>query len=306
MTEETSPFVVGAGGHDEVRRPVVAGVDGSDHAERAAAWAADEAERRGTTLTLVHALHLPESGSAPVGPIDYADQCRADGRKLLDEQAAAVRTRHPGLEVATELSDRDAARTLTSLSESAALIVTGSRGRGGFAGMLLGSVSRKLAVHTRGPLVVVRIGTPGDTANRIVLGVGRKHSDAAVRYAFEAARRQGAVLHVVRAFFANMLYTGMAGPGTMYEGHPDSDRIYAATRTQDAIAPFITEYPDVTVDVSTVEGNAVSALIDAARQARLLVVATHRHRGPLPVGAGYVVDGVLAHSPAPVAVIPER
>ena len=51
-------------------------------------------------------------------------------------------------------------------------------------------------------------------------------------------------------------------------------------------------------------GNPVPLLIEAAHDTRLLVVGAHRHHGPLAVGAGYVVEGLLAHSPTPVAVVP--
>ena len=285
---------------------ILVGVDGSETAAYAAAWAAEEAVRRGAALTLVHALHLPEASSAILGPMNHAEQRRAEGRKLLDEHAATVRDTHPGLRVETELSDLSPARTLTTLGTSAGLIVTGSRGRGGFTGMLLGSVTRKLAVHTPCPLVVVPTAPAQDAANRIVLGVGHKHSATAARYAFDTARREGAALDVVRAYFANVLYTGMAGVGTMYEGHPESDKLYALAEAKAAIEPIAAEYPDVTVNIAALEGNAVPALIDAARGGHLLVVAAHRRRSPLPVGAGYAVDGVLAHSPVPVAVIPDR
>lgn len=308
MTANSSPSAADRRGNDATTRAaaeaVLVGVDGSDNAARAAAWAAAEAERRDAVLTLVHALHLPTPTSAVLGPMDYAEQRRAEGRELLDEQASALRAEHPGLSIAAELSDFDPAHTLVKLGESATLLVTGSRGRGGFTGMLVGSVSRKMAAHSPCPLVVVRGEPAGSAENRIVLGIGRKHSPPAVRYAFEAARRQGATLQVVRAYFPHMVYTGVAGLVTMYEGHPESDQLEAEKEAQAAIGPWIAEFSDVAVDVTGIEGNAVPTLIDAARDARLLVVATHRHRGLLSVGAGYAVDGVLAHSPVPVAVIP--
>ena len=304
MTESTSPSARGAHGDDQTSRTIVVGVDGSASAGHAAQWAAGEAERRGATLMLVHALHLPEATATALDPI--VKQHRTEGLTLLDEQAAAARTGHPGVRIETQLSDLDPTQTLTTLGEAAELVVTGSRGRGGFIGMLLGSVNRKLAVHTTCPLVVVRAEPPAEAAGRIVLGVGAKHSAAAIRYAFEAARRQGATLDVIRAYVANVLYTGMAGVGTMYEGHPESDQLDALTGAREAIEPLAAEYADVKLNVSAREGNAVNTLIDAAREADLLVVATHRRRGALPVGAGYVVDGVLAHSPVPVAVIPDR
>lgn len=238
--------------------------------------------------------------------MDYAAQRRAEGRKLLDQQACALRADHPHLSIATELSDLDPAHTLARLGESASLLVTGNRGRGGFTGMLLGSVSRKLAVHTPCPLVVVRGERTDRADNRVVLGVGRKHSQAAVRHAFEAAARQGATLQVVRAYYPSVDFSGVAAVLTLDEGHAESDQVEAEKEARAVIEPWIADFPDVAVEFRAVEGNAVPVLIDAARDARLLVVARHRRHGLLPVGAGYVVDGVLAHSPTPVAVVPDR
>jgi nucleotide-binding universal stress UspA family protein len=70
------------------------------------------------------------------------------------------------------------------------------------------------------------------------------------------------------------------------------------------LEPFRSSNPKVDVEVTAGRGNTVPILIEAARDTRLLVVGAHRHRAPLVVGAGYVVDGVLAHCPVPVAVVP--
>jgi nucleotide-binding universal stress UspA family protein len=172
--------------------------------------------------------------------------------------------------------------------------------------MLLGSVSRKLAAHAHCPLVVVReeAPRPGST-DLIVLGIGRSPVPAAARYAFETARREGLDLIALRAWWPNAMRTGVVGLGSMYLGDLENDRRAAIAEAEDAIKPLRAEFPDVTVRVTTSEGNAVPILIDAARAARLVVLGAHRRRGPLSVGPGYVVEGVLAHCPAPVAVVPE-
>lgn len=72
-----------------------------------------------------------------------------------------------------------------------------------------------------------------------------------------------------------------------------------------AVKPFEAEFPKVNVHLEVREGNAVPEPVEAARDAELLVVGAHRRHGPLSIGAGYVVDGVLGRSTAPVAVIPE-
>jgi nucleotide-binding universal stress UspA family protein len=299
MTENTH-------GTNESPRRIVVGVDGSENAGHAAYWAAGEAERRGTTLTIVHALRLPSLAAPPIEPTGYAERRRVEGRAVLDAAAADVRSRYPDLPLDLELSDLDPAHTLTEFSRDAELLVTGNRGHGGFTGMLLGSVSRKLAVHAQCALVVVHEEPSQDAANRVVLGVGPKHSPAAARYAFETARRHGAVLTIVRAWFPNVMSTGKAGIGAMYAGHPEADHRKAVEEAESAVELLRKEFPDVEVGITTYEGNAVPGLIAAARDARLLVVGAHRRRGPLSAGAGYAVDGVLAHCPTPVAVVPDH
>jgi nucleotide-binding universal stress UspA family protein len=287
------------------QQAIVVGVDGSENADRAMLWAAAEAEQRGTTLTLVHALHLPGAAGLPLEPPEYAQRRRSAGRALLDEAAAAVRSRHPQLALDLELSDLDPAHTLTEFSREAVLVVSGTRGHGGYTGMLLGSVSRKLAAHVHCPLVVVHGEAAREVADRVILGVGPKHSPAAARYAFEAARRTGATLQAVHVFAPNTLYTGMAGVGVMRTGHPEADRRRAVEEAESAVEPLRKEFPEVPVQVSAHAGNTVDILIATARDARLLVVCAHRRRGPLSAGVGYVVDGVLSHSQTPVAVVPD-
>jgi nucleotide-binding universal stress UspA family protein len=299
MTENTHPEKHGP-------RPVVVGVDGSENSGHAAVWAAEEAERRGTTLTVVHALHLPDPAAAPIEPTGYAQRRHAEGTTLLDKAATALRARFPELTLDLELSGLDPAHALAELSHTAALLVTGTRGHGGFTGMLLGSVSRKLAAHGHCPLVVVHGEPMPDAAGDIVLGIGSDPGEATTRYAFEAARRRGACLIVLSAWRPNAMDTGMAGVGTVYADSPSAERRDAITSAETATKPLRDEYPDVTVRIDAVEGNAVTVLLDAARGAQLLVVGEHRRRGPLWVGPGYVVDGVLAHSTAPVAVVPEH
>jgi len=280
---------------------VVVGIDGSSNATDAARWAAAEAECRGVPLRLVHALHLPNGAAIPLEPAEYAERARAEGRKLLASAQAALTDAFPGLTIVTGLSDLSAARTLSVLSTDAALLVTGTRGHGGFAGMLLGSVSRKLAAHSHSPLVVVRGEHNEQELEKVVVGIEPDEPQAAIRYAFAAAERYGAVLHAVRAWYP---YSTYASPTGVYLADFDEVRNDERRDVEKLIAPFRNEFPDVKIEISATRGNPVPNLAEAARGARLLVLGAHRHRGPLSVGAGYVVGGLLAHCPTPVAIVP--
>lgn len=282
---------------------VVVGVDGSPNASDAALWAAHEAATRGTGLLIVHAEPLHEDPAA-LETSSQAHRRTVDARALLEREAEHVRTQLPELKIDGMLVGSAPAKGLIELSGDAELLVCGSRGRGGFSGMLVGSVSRKLSLHARCPLVVVRAEPLQAVREEVVLGVGPKHTPAAIRFAFESARRYGAELVATRVWTSSVEYGGMVAPATMWIADYESYRETAALAARDALEPFEAEFPDVTVRIKTGEGNPVAALGEAANGARLLVVGAHRNRGPLSVGAGYAVDGLIAHSPVPLALVP--
>ena len=279
------------------RRRVVAGVDSSENAARAAAWAAREAADRGLSLHLAHAMNFP-APAGMIAEIGYVEGAEREALDLLEPMAHELGERHPGLTVTTGISEESAPEMLVALSRGAQLVVTGTRGHGGFAGLLLGSVSLKTAAHAHCPAVVVR-GEPRDDAfGGIVLGVEPHGSEAPITFAFASAAALETSLHIVRAWW----------PAPMYGGFAYEDTTAREQREAEEVARLIKgaqeQYPEVRVTTDVVRDNAVPALIRAARDARLLVIGAHRRRSPLSVGAGYVVQGLLSHSPTPVAVVP--
>jgi nucleotide-binding universal stress UspA family protein len=295
-------------------RRIVAGVDGSDNAWHAALWAAREAQARNLPLTLVHALHLPNGSTAPLEPTGYAGRRQRAGAEFIEELTERVHARHPGVEIKPELSPHSPTHRLIKLSAPDALVVTGTRGHGGFTGLLLGSVSRALAAHANGPLVVVRGPDPEEADGPVVLGVGLDPADAAVEFAFSAARRYGTTVRAVRAWWPSAPGVGLGTPEGLSMGLGVSHSPYlpelqftdeqAETEAARAIERVCSRFPGVPVEIAVIEGNAVPAVCEASADARLIVVGARRHRGPLATGAGYVVEGLLAHAPVPVAVVP--
>lgn len=278
-------------------RRIVVGVDSSDNALRAALWAARQAADLHVPMLLVHALDLGAT-SVYAEAVGYTQARRDDGAALLGRVVTALRKQAPGVPVDTELSDVSAPETLIARSGESDLVVTGTRGHGGFAGLLLGSVSLKLAAHAHGPAVVVHGEQAADPYNEIVLGVEPDQAEAPVRFAFRTASALGALLTVVRAWWPHVTYGGY------YLEDVDLTERHQAAQAEALIKGMRDEYPHVKVGVSTMRGNAVPMLIEASRDARLLVIGAHRKRSPLSVGAGYVVQGLLSHSPTPVAVVP--
>lgn len=166
---ETTAAVQVPGSDDRVSQPrIVVGVDGSEAALRALRWAAREAARCGTTLEIVTSWEDPYRYWGERPPLDLVEQeersVRHRAQEIADEAAAVARTLADGLPVTTRVAEEDAASSLIEASSGAELLVVGTRGRGGFRGLLVGSVSQKCIGHAHCPVVVVRGVTPDRTA----------------------------------------------------------------------------------------------------------------------------------------------
>jgi nucleotide-binding universal stress UspA family protein len=138
---------------------IVVGVDGSEHSDRALSWAIDEARLRGVRLQAVSVWHVPALVYGGSGFTSSVGTVVDDAFREVAEESAttAARTAHDaGLEVDVDVEHGQTVDTLLEAAEDAQLLVVGSRGHGGFAGLLLGSVSAQCAHHAPCPLVIVR------------------------------------------------------------------------------------------------------------------------------------------------------
>ena len=133
--------------------PVVLGIDGSSASDEATTLAFDEAARRGVDLIALHAWS--DVGVVELIRMDW-EPYEEEGRQVLHERLAGCRQQYPTVNVRQRLVCDHPARWLIDESQQAQLVVVGSHGRGGFAGMLLGSVSTKVAEAARSPVIVVR------------------------------------------------------------------------------------------------------------------------------------------------------
>jgi nucleotide-binding universal stress UspA family protein len=131
---------------------IVVGVDGSLQARRALSWALDEARRWGTGCLLVHAFDFGVAAGSPFGGRAF-EQIQAAAQGLLDEEVALAR--RTGISVDGRLVPGPAAAALVEVSKHAPMLVVGSHGRGGLAGIVLGSVSTACVHHAHCPVVVV-------------------------------------------------------------------------------------------------------------------------------------------------------
>lgn len=137
---------------------VVVGVDGSRPAELALEFAFDEASRRRVGLTVVHGWLAPPSiaPTRSIGLLEQAEEINEIETRLLADQVAGWTEKYPDVDVAQKVVHDSAAHALVKESLGAVLLVVGSRGRGGFTGLLLGSVSQATIHHAACPVAVVR------------------------------------------------------------------------------------------------------------------------------------------------------
>lgn len=282
---------------------VVVGVDGSDTSLVAVKWAANEARRRGCGLTLAASISPPVSaaGFGPAYPpaLDLIGSMQAEAQSMLDEVSASI----SDVEVLTHVEVGSPSGVLIQASEHAALIVLGSRGRGGFKGLLLGSVGTQVASRTDCPTVILR-SAPRSDAKQVVVGIDESPAaQAAVAFAFDFADRHSYEIVAVHAWdipaYDLLVVPSVPAPVPLSDIAEDEIRLAA-----EVLAGFRTDFPSVRVQERLVRSSPVDALLNASTDAALIVVGTRGH-GPT-VGAllGSVSNGILHKAQVPVAVVP--
>ncbi|MFI6252648.1 universal stress protein [Streptomyces sp. NPDC051016] len=290
--------------------PVIAAVDGSDDSLRALDWAVAAARRRGTSLRVVHVRQYAAWGQPDVLVAGEPD---GPGDPVLDEVRDRLRTGTG--EPAAEYVALEGAPTalLPQLGADAQLLVLGSRGRGGFASLLLGSNGLAAARDAGCPVVVVpRPGRevheelPAAPGPRVVVGVDvDSPDDATLAFAFAEAAGRDALLQVIAAY--PWPVRSWAAAGGMVPPAVDQDEVEHETRTlaEGFLAPHLKNHPDVRTQILAPPGDAAGLLVSASKDADLVVVGRHRRRPLAPARMmGSVTQAVLLHAAAPVAVVP--
>lgn len=270
---------------------IVVGVDGSAPATAAVEWAAADARRRGRDLRIVHVCEQWPHSEATKYCIGTLEAAADRARELAG-----------GAKVTTELLPGYAVDQLINESASADSLVLGSRGLGGFAGLVVGSVSVAVAGHAAGPVVVVRAPSVIEHG-RVVVGYdGSEHSRAAMEYAVEQARARRAQLHVVSAWQVPIFSPYVAAYNSLIEQAMREESQAARER----VTPWRHGNPDLVITDEESREHPVSALIAAAGTADLVVVGSRGRGGFASAVLGSVSHSVLHHVACPVAVVRPR
>ncbi|MFG3039848.1 MULTISPECIES: universal stress protein [unclassified Streptomyces] len=279
-------------------RPVTVGVDGSEGSVAAVDWAADEAALRGDGLRLVYATRWAEH---QLGAMKVSHEDRADAAEgVLAATERRVGSRQPDLALtADEVEDAPVSVLLAAAAE-AELLVVGSHGLGSVRGFVVGSVGQEVVAEAQRPVVLVRPGyekdgsgaTGGTSRRKVVLGLDANEvQDELLHFAFDFAGRHRVPLEIVHTWHESFVH------------HPGAAaKDGAASALADAVRPFRDRFPATEVAEVTASGRAAGHLVEAASDARLVVVG--RRRAARGAHIGSVTHAVIHHASCPVAVVP--
>lgn len=283
---------------------IVVGVDGSDSSRAALRWAVDEAKLRDDTVEAVIAWHEPYVGGPFAAPVTTDPKpIEESARAQLDRVVDRVDASGLGQPIERIVTAGGAARTLIDTAKGADLLVVGTRGHGGFVGLLLGSVSHHVVSHAPCPVVVVpkeaSLAADGDRG-RIAVGVdGSEGSLAALQWALDEAAVRGVDVTAVIAWLEPYATAEVMAPMITEDALRDGAR-----ESLDGVIAAAEIPAGVAVHREVVRGHPVRALFDATAGADELVVGSRGHGGFVGLLLGSVSHQVVAHAPRPVVVVP--
>ncbi|MGX1158381.1 nucleotide-binding universal stress UspA family protein [Streptomyces albogriseolus] len=270
---------------------VIVGVDGSSSSLAAADVAAEEARLRGARLRIVHAFTRP----ADLDPMIHG---------VLAETEQRIHERVPGLEITRTVVSGDALTVLGTESRHAVLTVLGRRGRSLFGDLLLGSTAMQLAAHGHGPLMVMR-GRPDPRGPVLLAADGSPAGNAAASFAFTEAELRGAPLTAMHVWNTWSEPTPYEAPGDPLSVVVDLDQLELRHRRllEDAMRPWMAAHPEVVVQPRLERGRVRQALLEATREAQLVVAGARGHGGVAGMLLGSVSQALLHHADCPVTVV---
>ncbi|WP_155055783.1 universal stress protein [Streptomyces blattellae] len=302
-------------------RTVTVGLDGSPESRAAAEWAAREAKLRGLPLKLVN-VWAPAPDPIAQAPLLGGETHQhwtepSELERIWREAAVGLRLRHPGVEVTVEQLHGQAVEVLPGLAKESELLVLGSRGLSGIGGFLVGSVGLAVVAHSERPVVLVRAGeqaadehvmdpsgipSAATPYRPVVLGLDTDSpADAVTEFAFDAATRRKTALRVVRAWNPPPSITYGLPPGAVPNARLAERDAAALTPL---LRPWRQKFPDVEIVQESRVGKGADHLVDASRDASLVVVGRRIRRSPFGAHIGPVTHAVLHHAGTPVAVVP--
>ena len=279
---------------------IVVATDGSTESMRAVAIAAQEAERRGAVLRLVHVV------PTYVYPVveDEAHTLAHRGREVLHDATRAAHEVAPGLRVTGTLAVGGRVGCIVDEARHADLVVLASRPLGRVARLWTGSTAAGVASRADCPVLVL----PGAyeptraVTGRVAVGVrSSTEQDAVLRAAFATAAARGPGLQVLHAWRLDSGYDDVVTARS--HGVEWTDR--ATQELAEAVSPLEERFPDVKVDLRVLHEQAAHALVEESADCDLLVIGRPTH-GAVVHHLGGTARALLRDATCPVLVVPTR
>ena len=285
-------------------KPVVVGVDGSEESLRAVEWAALEARRHSSPLRIVSAPALvPRMHASSASPEEIACALRGIAAQALDAAITRSEEVAPGLPLTTGLLSGPPPLAVAESGAEASMLVVGARGAGGFAAMVLGSVSRYVASRAPCPVVVVREENMA-VHREIAVGVrDPQDTGAALAFAFEEAALRDADLVAVHTWYWYPSAPHRSAPGSAAD-RPGPDLGRGRQQPGRRAEGVAREVPGRAGPPGRHPRASRPGTRQLLRPRRLVVLGDTAIRHGPGLGIGSVQHAVLDHVHRPVAIIP--
>jgi nucleotide-binding universal stress UspA family protein len=261
---------------------IVVGIDGIDRSGNALRWAAAEARLRGARLKILTAYPANWPPEAFGGLAELPESVAQRFEETVAEAVAATRVLEPGIDISGEAVLSEPASALLRCGRTAAMVVVGACGHGGFASLLLGSVSQQVATRASGP--------DGSPSAQLALKLG-----------FDEAQRRDCGLVAVRGYRLPI----PSHTADMPAPHHDQDAVrQAEAHDLDAtLTPWRDKHPTVGVKTHIRPGSPAHTLVDISSEAGLLIVGSRGHGALVGTIIGSVGLQLLRHADCPVMIV---
>lgn len=278
---------------------LIVGVDSSDASVGAADWAGREAVATGRNVRLVH-VRPGGVWMRPGG--ERVEDAEQDALQAMNWLAEDLRRAHRGLRVDVETVTGPVDRVLLASADQHGTLVLGTRGSGGFAALLLGSVAQSVAAQAENPVILVpQQAAAAQPGYRVVVGVDPSGDCRPVLdFALHSAQDHGVVMRAVNVWQPPVPW----GAGPVQPGESERYEVehYQAQALREAVAAAHARFPAVESTSAELSGDPAKVLVEEAEKASLLVVGRRRHR---PVSAlGPVAHAAVHYARCPIAVVP--
>lgn len=279
--------------------PVAVGTDGTPEAHRAVRWAATEADSRERPLTIVHATRT-ESGHLRLSRKGIGQARDHAGDVLAEAEALAGKTA-PGVTITTASCPYETADCLLRQAGQEGTVVVGTRGHGGFLGLLVGSDALRVAARAAVPTVVVPPRERDRPAGVVMVAARDDQDRDAIRLAADLALRRGASLRVVTVW---IFLENVGSMATMF----DDPSELAATESAEVsrlVDRMREDRPGLDIAHDVVRAaSAAAVLVAATAEADTVVIGSRRRSLAIGAPLGHVTHAVLHHAHCPILLTP--